>query len=555
MRATRTAPAALATLLLLAVLFTACDRASTFIRRDQVTPTPLDASATPTPIVAPPILPPSGVGVPGADQRARADALPLAQLSAPVVQLQLLETAAGQPAPVRVGSAVVVDRAQRLLLTSYALVDPYRADGTRAYATIAVAVAATAGAAPEPRFEAEIVSADPTLDLAVLRAVRTYRGGALDPGAFTISAATLGNADAIKRGDAIRLLGYSVPDPARPSAVSSTTAVVTGFRGNARVSGRAWIKTDARLPAAIGGGPAFDVTGALIGIVTQLRYDARAVVGELRPLTLASDLIERARRAGAEARYVAPLQHSPLLPGTAGGTPTDGIVIGQPAFAQNAVVDEGQLGLFDYTRLFSQPPPAIYYEYALQAVPNGTLVEERWYLQDVLQDGFSSSYNWNGGSFGLVADHLTAPNPRGMPLGVWRLEVRIGGAVRAGAAAIVGAPPSTEPRMSGFSFASAAAPAGGQPVPASGSARQLLAFFDYRDAGGTSQMRWIVFRNGRVEYQSPVVPWSGGDSGRWWVGYSPDDPVGAGFWEFEIYFDSPGQPKPVSRGANGVQLF
>ena len=56
-------------------------------------------------------------------------------------------------------------------------------------------------------------------------------------------------------------------------------------------------------------------------------------------------------------------------------------------------------------------------------------------------------------------------------------------------------------------------------------------------------------RDGAVVYQSPAIPWSGGDSGTWWVGYANGDQILPGAWEFEIYFDN------QVVGTGSVQLF
>ena len=538
-----------------------CDRTAELIPGDDV-PTPAieDPGATPTPVIAPPILPPDSVRVAGGGSRSNgpAEVIPDAELARSVVQLQLFDSSTDFVQLVRSGSGVVVDGLRRLILTSYSLVAPFRDDGSPAYSTIAVAVNRAAGGQPSLEFEAEIVEADPARDLAVLRLSRLYRGGAIGPGDFDLPAVKLGDADALEPGDALRLLGHPGLDPlaARSSqAVVATTATVTGFRGDPRIEGRAWLKTDARLPWGIAGGPAFDAAGALIGVTTQLAYDPAAVVGQVRPVTLATGLIEQARRGGPEARYGAPLQRAPLPPQPSLLTPADGVVVSAPAFAENAIEGDGGLDLFDYTSRFPTPPPTLYYEYVGQGIADGALVEERWYLEGVLQDALSSAYSWSFGTFGVVGDQLAAAGPNGIPPGRWRLEVWVHGALRSSRTAYVAVEQPAEPGVGAIAFGSLASVEQGVLVGPAGQARQLLAFFDYENAGGATRLRWIVFRDGSVVYQSPVVPWEGGDSGSWWVGYAADGPIGAGFWEFEIYLDSPTQSQPVSRAADGVQLF
>ena len=129
----------------LAVAVTGCQRAGDLIPGEY---TPTVTTATPTPVVAP-LLPPSGVGFGGAAlQGLPTEAISDAELAASVVQIQIFDSPDGLVTPLRNGAGVVVDTEQRLVLTSYVLADPFRADGTRAYTTIAIAVSDVAGGEP-----------------------------------------------------------------------------------------------------------------------------------------------------------------------------------------------------------------------------------------------------------------------------------------------------------------------------------------------------------------------------------------------------------------------
>lgn len=555
----RSARPLFAAALTFAVLATACERAADLIPGD-VSPTPTvdEASAAATPEVASPIIPPATVTVGGSDQPQPAPPPPIAaaELARSVVQLQLFDTSTGFVRLVRDGSGVVVDRSARLILTSYLLVDPFREDGTRVYSTIAVGAHAAADEPPELLFEAEIVAAEPLLGLAVLRVTRAYRGPPLEQGAFDLPQVLVAENGGPEKGDSLRALGHRglAGGGDASQAVLSAPATVLGFRGQPMVEGRAWMRIDARLPYGFSGAPLFDERGALVALATQLVYDETAVAGSARPLALAAELIERARRGDPDVRYTPPLQRRQGVPVAA--APQGGPVVGAPAFAENGVDGEATLDLFDYTSKFPDRAPALFYEYAVQGVADGALVEERWYLDGVLQDSLSSSYNWGLGGFAVVGDRLQAPAPNGIPEGVWVLEVWVDGVLLAAATADVGIEVAPEPQLGAFRFGARVSADLARVDPASSEARQLLAFFDYRDAGGVSQLRWIVFRDGRVVYESPLVPWQGGREGTWWVGYAGDGPVGAGLWEFEIYLDSAEQPqRPVSRGADGVRLI
>ncbi len=530
----------------LAVAVTGCQRAGDLIPGEY---TPTVTTATPTPVVAP-ILPPSGVGFGGAaPQRSPSEAISDAELAASVVQIQIFDSLNGLVTPLRNGAGVVVDTEQRLVLTSYVLADPFRADGTRAYTTIAIAVSDVAGGEPSLTYEAEIVAARRDLGLIVLRVARRYRDAPLGPGEFTLPAVTIGDASLLERGDGIRPFGYpglDAADAEASQAVTTAAASVTGFRGDVDIDGRAWLKIDARLPYGHGGGPVFDERGLLIGVATQLAYAAGEPVAQVRPIGLAAGLLEDARRAGPEAVYVPPLLRPRGLHPMA-EIDADGIVVASPAFAADAVEGPGVSDLFDYMRTFPARLGALHYEYATQGIPEGAIVEERWYLDGALQDSISTASTWVGSHFGIVSDRLQAAGEQGIPSGTWRLEVWVDDALRASAEARIGVDTSVEPVVGTFAFASAADEEQQPAAPPSSAAPQLLAFFDYEDTGGVRLLRWVVFQDGAVVYQSPLLPWAGGDSGTWWVGYA--GAIDAGFWEIEVYFDN------VWVGADGVQVF
>ena len=526
-------------IVLLAVLLAACEETAELIP-GQATPTPTPTpTATVPPIVATPILVPrtldnssdAGSGSSGSTRRSDV------QLAQSVVQIQIFENRNGLVTLVRSGSGVVIDRARRLILTSYPLVDPYDRAGGEAYVSIVIATNRSPGSDPEPEFEAEIVTADIASGMAVLRAVRSFRGGPLAGFEFDLPEAFLAANGPIDAGAPLRLFSHpGLGDAEGSQAVTVTEATVTGFRGDARLTGRVWMKTDARLPSGATGGPAFDAGGDLAGLIVEPVYEAAALVGQVRPIALASELIAAARQAGPQARYLAPLFHGDYVPGTSLQGPDDGVWVSRPAFAANAIDGAGTLDLFDYSDVFSSEQQVLYYEFTVMGLADGALIEERWMLDGVVQDALSSTYTWARGGFDLVTDRVLFPAPNGIPDGRWTLEVWAGGQLRASADALVGIrPPNPVIDPQDMSFGPSPAIQLADGVPLRGATDRIIAFFDYEDLDGLIAYRWLVYYNGSVVYQSPNIPWTGGAEGSWWIGYQDDVPLAAGTWEFELY--------------------
>ena len=361
----------------------------------------------------------------------------------------------------------------------------------------------------------------------------------------------IGDSSALARGDSVRMFGHPGLDPSgaiTPQAVMVTSASVTGVRGAPAAGDRAWLKTDARLPHGSGGGPVFGADGELIGITSQIAYSSSAPVAYVRPIELAASLIERARQlVEVDSPNAAPLLFGGPVPGTALPSPGDGVAISQPRFALEALDEGGERELFGYGQVFPPQTNELHYEFVAQGVPNGATVQELWYLDGIFQDELSATYNWELGPLALITDELISPNPVGIPNGVWTLEVWTDGTLRATARAYLGVEPPL-PSANGLSFGNAVSQTFGPlAVPAEGDER-TLAFFDYSGAGAAQVMSWRVFRGGSLTYESPEVPWLGGNSGTWWIGWLPPGGLGLGAWEFELLIDG----EPVAN--NGFEV-
>ena len=582
-------------LLAAAVAAAGCEQAADLIPGEEPSPTPVAPAATPAPAAtaspattpAPTATPtPAGttgplllptelqpaasedtVAVATADEQNADDASDAVQddepdpdefragLARSVVQVLVTDHDRNPPI-VRDGSGVVVDVAHGLILTSAHVVAPFEADGARRYSEIAIAVSPIPGEEPVVAYRAVLAALDPVAELAVLRVVGLLdkigsppavasdaaaqgsgdTGGAL----LVLPAAEIGDSSMLMNGDSLLILGHPGLHPSgaeTPQAVTVTEATLAGARGDSALGDRAWLKTDALLPHGYGGAAVFNSAGDLIGIAAQSSYDATVPILHVRPLDLAATLIEEARQTSDDAPYVPPLSHPGGVPGTSLAAPADGIVIGAPQFAAEVIEEDGERNLFDYGRVFSWRARELQYEFVAQGIPNGAIVQEFWYYYNAFQDHLSSTYRWTKGPFAVVSDRLASPNRSGIPDGRWTLEVWVDGQLRATGRAYVGVWTPT-PWVGDLRFGSTMSRVEpGKAEPPTTGAPQLLAFFEYQGASTAERLRWRVFHNGELAYESPPVPWRGGESGTWWVGLPFEDGLQAGRWTFEILFD------------------
>lgn len=523
--------ARLLALILATVLLAGCERTSDLISGEG-TADP-DAGAT---TVAPILVTPS-VST-GTETATPTPAIADHELARSVVQIHIVDTRT-LIRPVRDGSGVIIDGADGLILTAYSLIHPYASSGAREYSTIAIGVNDGNGGAPRLAYEALLVAADPTRDLAVLRINREYQGDPLVAGEVGLVGAELGDSSIVEPGDGLRLFshpGVLAISSDEPQSVKVTNGTVTGRRGQASLPGTSRLKLNARLPYGATGGPAFDSNGSLIGVMVPEHYDTSSQVSQLRPLQLAEELIETARQYPIGEIFLPPLLASEPPAGFDAPAADDGSWVSRPAFAENATTTGNLTDLLDYQRGFLSETQKLYFEFAVQGMAKDVPVEERWYLDGVLQDSLSSSYPWAGNGFSIVADQISVPATSGLPDGLWRLEIWASEILRASSTAVVGVEPAP-PAIANIEFGALSAEDGTKLTDAAAGAEQLLMFFDYTGMALSRSIRWVVFHDDSLQYQSTEVSWPAGSSGRFWIGYTDDEPIEAGAWRFELSID------------------
>ena len=161
-----------------------------------------------------------------------------------------------------VGSGTIVQRSGLILTNAHNTVTNDACPGE----TLVIAFAIRVGDAPIPRFRAEVVQANPGLDLALLRITRQFDGRLIEQDALALPFVELADSALIQLDDTITIVGYAgIGDD--PVAVRRGT--VSGFAIEpGSVAGPAWIRTRAEIPGTMSGGGAYNQSGQLVGIPT-----------------------------------------------------------------------------------------------------------------------------------------------------------------------------------------------------------------------------------------------------------------------------------------------
>jgi S1-C subfamily serine protease len=176
-------------------------------------------------------------------------------------------------------------------------------------------------APPERTYVAEVLQADPQLDIAVIRIIEDLAGKPIDFVNLDLPVVPLGDSEELGLGDPIIILGYP---GIGGDTITVTNGEVSGFTGEVGRGNRAYIKTSATIAGGNSGGLAVNSRGELIGVPTQLGYggekefvDCRVLadtnrdgviddrdscvstggfINALRPISLAVPLIDAALR-------------------------------------------------------------------------------------------------------------------------------------------------------------------------------------------------------------------------------------------------------------------
>jgi S1-C subfamily serine protease len=132
---------------------------------------------------------------------------------------------------------------------------------------------------PRPTYRAEVLQADRDLDIAVIRITTDLERRPVDYSQLDLPVVELGEADQLRLGDSLAILGYP---GIGGDTITLTSGEVSGFTSDEEYGDRAFIKTSATIAGGNSGGLVADDRGRLIGIPTQLGSGADDLLVDCR---------------------------------------------------------------------------------------------------------------------------------------------------------------------------------------------------------------------------------------------------------------------------------
>ena len=150
---------------------------------------------------------------------------------------------------------------------------------------------------PTWKYEAEVVRADPELDLALLKITGFMESKDPLPQALGLVTMDVANSDALNIGDELDVIGFP---GIGGDTVTYTEGTVAGFLDEDRNGIFEWIKTDAEVNHGNSGGLAVNAEGLMVGVPTAGVSDSEAAgkISLIRPINMAMPLV-KSQRTGA----------------------------------------------------------------------------------------------------------------------------------------------------------------------------------------------------------------------------------------------------------------
>lgn len=289
-----------------------------------------------------------------------------------------------------------------------------------------------------PRFYAQVVVGDPTLDLAVVRVVSYLDGDPL-PARLNLTYIPFGDSDALGFGDDVISIGFpGVGIVDEVISLTYTEGSVAGFVSEGGV--KVWIKTDALTGPGNSGGMVINDEGEIIGVHTAGSSDPQSAarISLERPINLAYDLIRKAQVTEPGQQFTPTKRKATPTP-AAGGA--GGAVWSEFTFATGVDSNYNPIGVAD---AFDSGVSEVYAVYQYEGMEDGLAWSRTWYLDG--EAVLSQDDVWDGGEYG--SGWLNIYNNGGLPDGVYGLVVWVGGEKVQEGSFTIGQPGSRLPAQS-----------------------------------------------------------------------------------------------------------
>ncbi|GGR72873.1 putative serine protease PepD [Nocardioides luteus] len=209
---------------------------------------------------------------------------------------------------IAMGSGSIVSKDGKILTNAHvadpAKIPEYAAKGevSPEYVNIHMTDPAEEYKVGEPDYVAKVVESDGEVDSAVVQIVADGNGDRVDPASLNLPTISLGDSDAVERGDFIATIGFPMLPKSSfadkkgvlfqpPTVAQGNVATILSFEGEER----AVFDVTARISSGNSGGAAVNDDGELVGVPTSIGWDeSNVVTGQVIPLAQHVPILEAA---------------------------------------------------------------------------------------------------------------------------------------------------------------------------------------------------------------------------------------------------------------------
>ncbi len=180
------------------------------------------------------------------------------------------------------GSGTIISKLGFIMTNEHVVAD----NGTFCNDYIVILTSESGDKDPEPKYLAEIVESNVTLDIAILEITATFDGSPLQK---SFRNRCIGDSETISLGDELLIWGY--PDVRwvnfdSPGRIDISQGFVSGFDAESGLSEKAWISLSSTISSGNSGGGAYNEQGQLVGVPTAVFEGNLSSRGLLRPINL-----------------------------------------------------------------------------------------------------------------------------------------------------------------------------------------------------------------------------------------------------------------------------
>ncbi len=317
----------------------------------------------------------------------------------------------------------------------------------------------------------------------------------------------------VKIDDSIEIISFDNRND-NTKLINLSSAEINGKYSGTRKRYTEWISINKNLPNSYYGSPAYNMQGQFIGFIDSLSYNEDFSLSLISSFHISDQSLNEIKENVLQRATIVNNQFDFLEKNT------NNVLISNPVYSANKLNENGRIILYDYDFQFDKKIYELYYQYATQGLKNGDVIEEKWYLNNIIQENLTSTYKWKNEN-AFFTNVLRFSFPLGMPEGFWQTEIYVNEQLKAKSGFYV---QTTMPKINYKNF-----------ILERISDNRYLLSFDYENILYDSIFSFIVYTEDQVSYNSQNIDFKNKDSGQAMIVYENID-VKNDFINMEVDF-------------------